>query len=62
MYCWSINPETLQVVVKDNIDRCYLNILKEYNGVKINIDKYENTINNLKHHYNKFISTSNESE
>jgi hypothetical protein len=49
---WAINPKSLLIEVKDNIDA---GEIMNYNGSKINIILNDRMLNNLKQRYNDFI-------
>lgn len=49
---WSINPNTLLIEIKKNIN---VGSIRDYEGKKIDIDLNETLKNNLEWHYNKFM-------
>ncbi len=51
-YLWTINPKTLMIEVKENVE---VGEIKKYEGIKINIDV--SMIDNLRKRYNNFESS-----
>ncbi len=48
---WSINPETLTIEIKQNMN---VGQIKEYDGMKLNIELNSDIKRNLENHYKKF--------
>jgi len=51
---WSINPTTLMIEVKTN---CNVGQIKQYAGIKVNLQLNGDLQDNLTYHYNKFINS-----